>query len=186
MRLFVLILASVTLSVACRHASPALPSYGDVPSFKLTDQTGQPFNSKILEGKIWVADFMYTNCPGPCPRMASRMHQVQEATSKEPGVEFVSFTVDPVNDTPAVLTQYAKEHGASPTRWHFLTGPVPTLHQLCRYAFKLGNVDGSLEHSTKFVLVDGRFQIRGYYDSFDPDSIKQLETDIHALTSERT
>ena len=123
------------------------------PSY-LTAQDGQPFHSQALAGKIWVADFMYTTCPGPCPRMTSQMHDVQQAVLKVPDVHLVSFTVDPKNDTPAVLADYAKVHGASPAMWNFLTGPVATLQMLDRDVFKLGNVDGTLAHSTRFVLVD--------------------------------
>ena len=178
------LLGGLALLTACRPAPPPLPEYGAIPDFTLTDRGGQPFAGHSLRGKIWVADFMFTNCPGPCPRMSSRLHQVQEDTAKIADVALVSFTIDPANDTPAVLAGYAKEHAAS-ARWHFLTGPQATLHQLCRYAFKLGDVDGSLTHSTKFVLVDRNLQIRGYYDSFDPESMQQLEADIRRLEEAR-
>ena len=179
------LLAAMLVLCACRPAASNLPEYGEVPDFQLTDQNGHPFSGRSLAGKVWVADFFFSNCMGPCPRMTSRLHSVQEATKSLPGVEFASFTVDPANDTPAVLASYSKEHAAS-DRWKFLTGPQATLHNLCRYVFKLGNVDGSLTHSTKFVLIDRRMQIRGYYDSFDPDSIQQLESDIKALEREHT
>jgi protein SCO1/2 len=170
---------------ACRHAEP-LPSYGAVDDFHLTDQNGHPFEGRSLEGKIWVADFIYTQCPGPCPRMTSQMHQVQQATAKMQDVALVSFTVDPANDSPAVLAAYAKAHHAQHERWYFLTGPQATLNQVCRYELKLGNVDGSLDHSTRFVLVDSRSQIRGYYDTSEKGSIPKLIDDIHAIAGERS
>ena len=173
------------LYAGCRPPAPPLPEYGAVPDFELTDQAGRSFTGRAMAGKVWVADFMFTSCMGPCPRMSSRLHQVQESTAKLPGVELVSFTIDPRTDTPAVLKEYAKAHGAS-DRWFFLTGAQPTLHNLCRNVFKLGDVDGSLTHSTKFILIDRNRQIRGYYDSYDPDSLSQLESDVRAVARERT
>jgi protein SCO1 len=175
------ILASFSVLAACSRPAPKLDVFGDVPHFQLTSQDGKPFDSKTLAGKIWVADFFYTTCPGPCPRMTSQMHDVQNAVAKFPDVKIVSFTVDPKTDTPPVLATYAEEHGATPGLWYFLTGPVPTLQMLDRNAFKLGNVDGSLQHSTRFVVVDGKGQIRGYYETSEPSSIKKVIADVSAL-----
>lgn len=177
-------LLSAALTACSRHTSK-LEIFGDVPQFQLVAQDGQPFNSQVLAGKIWVADFIYTTCPGPCPRMTSQMHDVQNAVSDIADVRLVSFTIDPAEDTPPVLTAYAKAHGASPSIWYFLTGPAPTLQMLDRDAFKLGNIDGTLQHSTRFVLVDREGRIRGYYDTSDPSSISKVISDIRALARER-
>ena len=179
-----LTVALVSLA-GCRSETAGLDAFGTVPDFALTDQTGQRFAGKSMRGKVWVANFMFTNCMGPCPRMASRLHQIQQETAALAGVEIVSFTIDPANDTPVVLAAYAKQHAASPERWHFLTGPQSALHQLSRNVFKLGDVDGTLTHSTRFVLVDRAMEIRRSYDSFDPDDMKKLATDIGALSRER-
>ena len=80
-------------------------------------------------------------------------------------MRLVSFSVDPAEDTPPVLAAYAKTHGAAPSMWYFLTGPVATLQMLDRDAFKLGNIDATMQHSTRFVLVDRQGRIRGYYDT---------------------
>src|ERR1700683_4634501 len=88
-------------------AHAGLPSYSTVPDFTLTDQTGAAFNGTQLHGLIWVADFIYTTCPGPCPRRSSQMHEVQTSLSGIEGVRLVSFTIDPENDTPPVLAAYA-------------------------------------------------------------------------------
>lgn len=180
------IFAIAVLLTACRRNAPGLPSYGLVPDFQLTDQNGRHFDSKVLKGKIWVADFIFTNCPGVCPRMTAQMHQVQGAVNKMPEVRLVSFTVDPDRDTPPVLAAYAKRHHADTARWYFLTGPLPALNDLGRNVFKLGNVDGSLNHSTRFVLVDAHSQIRGYYDSSEAGSIPKLVAGVHALARERS
>jgi protein SCO1/2 len=171
---------------ACSRRAVTLETFGDIPQFDLIAQNGQPFHSQVLAGKIWVADFIYTTCPGPCPRMTSQMREVQDAVMKVSGVRLVSFTVDPANDTTPVLAAYAKMHGASPAMWYFLTGPMATLQMLDRDAFKLGDLDGTLQHSTRFVLVDRQGRIRGYYDTSEPSAIRKVISDIDALARERT
>jgi protein SCO1 len=171
--------------VSCSQSRSSLQVYYDVPQFQLTAQDGQAFDSKVLAGKIWVADFIYTTCPGPCPRMTSQMRQVQDAIEKMPDVKLVSFTVDPARDTPAVLAGYAKEHGASAEHWYFLTGAPAALQTLDRDVFKLGNLDASLEHSTRFVLVDRQSRIRGYYETSEAGNIPKLIGDIFALAREK-
>src|SRR5262249_17465749 len=81
-------------------------SYAAVPAFQLTNQNGQPFGSGQLAGKIWIADFVYTTCPGPCPMISNRMSELQKPLEKS-DVHLVSFSVDPEKDTPGVLRDYA-------------------------------------------------------------------------------
>jgi len=179
------VLALLAAAVACSQHTASLEVLGDIPQFELVSQDGQAFHSQTLAGKIWVADFIYTTCPGPCPRMTSQMREVQDAVLKIPDVRIVSFTVDPAKDTPPVLTEYAKTHGASSSIWYFLTGPVATLQMLDRDAFKLGNIDGTMQHSTRFVLVDRQGRIRGYYDTSESSAIPKVIADIYALARER-
>lgn len=168
------------LTLAGCSNAPDLPQLGDVPTFKLTDQANELFDSTRLNGRVWIADFMFTTCPGPCPRMTSQMHQVQMKLEGE-GIQLVSFTVDPEHDTPEALAAYAAKFKASPANWHFLTGSKVDLNYLAKDVFKLGVVDGSLEHSTRFVLVDGEGQIRGYYLTSEPDAIPNLIRDARSL-----
>ncbi len=116
--------------------------------------------------------------------MTSQMHEVQNAILKMPDVKLVSFTVDPARDTPQVLAVYAKVHGASPEHWYFLTGPPSALQKLDRDTFKLGNIGATLEHSTRFVLVDRKSRIRGYYDTSESQSIPKLIESVYALARE--
>jgi protein SCO1 len=115
---------------ACSRPPRDLPTFGAVAPFTLTSEAAQNFDSKTLEGKVWVADFIYTSCSGPCPRMGSQMRQVQNAFLTNPDVKLVSFTVDPANDTPQVLADYAKRMKAAPDSWRFLTGPPEQLERL--------------------------------------------------------
>jgi protein SCO1/2 len=180
MRPAFLLLAILT---GCNRSVP-LPEFGQIPPFELTAQTGQPFDSREIDGHIWVANFVFTTCPGPCPMMSHHMHGIQEATANTPGVKLVSFTVDPVHDTPPVLAEYARRFKADPVRWTFLTGDIARLNDLGLNAFKLNKVDGSLDHSTRFVLVDAHRRIRGFYLSSEEEFPKNLLRDVRRLQSE--
>ena len=177
---FLAILAALPALTGC-GSGPSLPSYGLVPDFELTDQTGQPFRSQDkLRGRVWVANLIFTSCMGPCPRMSAQMRQIRDATQGAKDRALVTLTIDPARDTPEVLAAYAKRFGAGPS-WYFLTGPMKSLDHLAYDVFHLGHIDGNLEHSTRFVLVDRQARIRGYYDSSDTESIKTLIADLNAL-----
>jgi protein SCO1/2 len=176
--------AAMVFLVGCQKREP-LPVLSTVPPFELTNEAGNPFGSANLAGKIWVADFIYTTCPGPCPRMSSQMRRIQELTASLPQVELVSITVNPEVDTPEVLAAYAKRYLANPARWHFLTGKLEALHRLKRDAFKLGDVTGNLEHSTRFVLIDRKGQVRAYYATLDGDPVPLVVADVRLLAEEK-
>ncbi len=179
--LFVVVLLSGILGTGCSRRQP-LPVLGQVPKFELTDQTGKSFGRSALDGHVWIADFIYTHCEGPCPRMTSHMRAMQKRT--DPSVRLVSFSVDPANDTPAVLEAYGKQFGADDSRWKFLTGDAAVLDKLDRDAFHLGNLGAGLTHSTRFVLVDKTGRIRGYYGIAQGDPSSQVSTDAERLEKE--
>jgi len=161
-------------------------AYGSVPEFELTNQDGRAFGSTQLRGKIWIADFIYTTCPGPCPMISSRMSELQKPLEKT-DVHLVSFTVDPGKDTPQVLRSYAEKLQAEPGRWDFLTGPQSTIYNLSRNGFKLavGEEKGVPIHSTRMILVDRHGVIRGYYDAAEADAVTKLVADTTHLLREQ-
>jgi protein SCO1 len=164
-------------------AQKPLPVIGSVPAFQLTDQLGRNFDSSALKGHVWVADFIFTNCEGPCPRMSSHMRALQGKTDS--AVKLISFTVDPARDTPAVLADYAKKFEDDSNKWLLLTGQVATLNMLDEDAFKLGSVGGdAVEHSTYFALVDKKGQIRGMYGLSNGDPVAKIASDAERLEKE--
>lgn len=171
----------VILLAGCAQEKP-LPVFGEVPHFELTDQKGRLFTRADLDGHIWIADFIFTNCPGPCPRMSSKMHSVQTATPSD--VKLVSFTIDPARDTPEVLAAYSRNFAADESRWSFLTGSISALNRLSMDTFHLGTVGGNLDHSTRFVLVDAKGRIRATYISGDADLLARISADIKRLGRE--
>jgi cytochrome oxidase Cu insertion factor (SCO1/SenC/PrrC family) len=166
-----------------RHRTLSL--YGPAPAFELTNQNGQPFGSEQLHGKVWIADFIYTTCPGPCPIISMRMSELQKPLEKT-DVHLVSFTVDPQTDTPDVLRAYGERYQAQAGRWDFLTGAQSAIYNISRNGFKLAASNGTDEkgvpvHSTRMVLVDRHGQIRGYYDATQADAMTKLLADANHL-----
>lgn len=147
----------------------------------MTDSEGRPFNRASLAGNVWVADFIYTNCPTECPRMTAEMHRLEKQLRGDKDVRFVSISVDPARDTPPVLHEFARRFGGPTDRWIFLTGSPATIHLIAYQTFHVGDVIGKIEHSTKFILVDKQGDIRGYYSSLYDDDRAQLLKDINAL-----
>jgi cytochrome oxidase Cu insertion factor (SCO1/SenC/PrrC family) len=172
-----------------RLTSRNIATYGSVPAFQLTNQDGQPFGSTNLANKIWIADFVFTSCPGPCPMISSRMSELQKPLENT-DVHLVSFTVDPDKDTPEVLRNYADRLKAQPGRWDFLTGNRSAIYELSQKGFKLAATNGKDEmgmpvHSTRLVLVDRHGQIRGYYDATAADAVTKLLADTNHLLREQ-
>lgn len=157
-----------------------LPS--QLPDFALTNQQGQPFGLAELEGKIWVADFIFTHCLTICPPMTLEMARLQSDFVEEP-VYFVSFSVNPERDTPEVLSRYAKRYGADERRWHFLTGEKERIYQLAKEGFSLaaGHKGSDILHSTRFALVTPDGKIYGHYDSRSKPALLRLRRDINTL-----
>jgi len=176
-------LAPVILSLlwlsGCSNQASKLPKYDHVPEFTMTEAGGQTFHSSELNGKVWVADFIYTNCPAECPLMSSKMKKFSEQVN--PDVRLVSISVDPARDTPAALKAFAAHYAAPTPQWKFLTGTPETVHLLAWSTFHVGDLISKMQHSTKFALVDRQGFIRGYYSSFDPEGIPALLNDADAL-----
>lgn len=171
-----------------------LDSFGAVPDFSLTDQAGRATTRKELLGQPWVADFIFTRCGGPCPRMSERMARMAAAPGHDSRVRFVSFTVDPEYDTPAVLNEYAAALGANPEQWRFLTGSRAEILHLSIDGFHLAMGDAEVDsatalmnvaHSTRFILVDAGGIIRGYYDGEDDAAVAALNRDLKGLVRTR-
>src|SRR5262249_9364858 len=121
-----------------------------------------------------------------CPMMSSQMKRVQIQTAGSPDVKLVSITVDPKNDTPPVLAEYAQHFKADPARWFFLTGDPASLNDLGLNGFKLNGVDGSLAHSTRFVLVDRHRRMRGIYPAGEDGLVTRVVHDVNQLEREKS
>ena len=159
--LAVLLLAALKLRGA---AAQALPVYGQIADFALTNQDGRAVSLADLRGHVWVADIIFTRCPGPCPMMTRQMKELQDALPPDSQAKLVTLTTDPDFDTPPVLKTYAERFGADPKRWMFLTGTKAEIAKLAIDSLKLTAIEKKPEerespedlfvHSTIFVIAD--------------------------------
>lgn len=153
-----------------------------VPDFSLTNQKGEPLGLSDMVGKIWIADFIFTNCPTICPAMTQEMARLQSEFVADP-IYFVSFSVDPERDTTEVLTRYAKAYGADDRRWYFLTGDKAHIYQLAEQGFSLAarHMGSGIPHSPRFVLVKADGNIHDYYNSQSKPAMLRLRRDVKTL-----
>lgn len=204
-RILILLLAAAALLLvlfAPNRRATELPVIGQVPDFALTDQQGRPFVASALEGRPWIVAFLYTTCPGPCPLLLARAKGVQSRLGDGSDVGMLVVSVDPANDTPAVLAEYSQAHGLDPDAWTLVTGEVEDIVSLVREGFLLAigpaaemladgtspeelreiiATQGPVVHSTRLVLVDRQRRIRGTYESADTDAVDRLLADAASL-----
>ncbi|MBA4496143.1 SCO family protein [Paenactinomyces guangxiensis] len=162
-----------------------------VPDFTFTDQNGKSFGLKDLKGKVWLADFIFTRCPNVCPPMTANMAKVQKHLNQSGvDVSFVSFSVDPDYDKPAVLKKFAEEHNAILQNWTFLTGyKLEEIQPIAKETFK-GNIIHQkgpspdvpvlVNHPTQFYLIDGTGKVVKFYDGLKPNP-EQILKDVKEL-----
>lgn len=171
-----------------------LPVISQVSSFGLTNQLGKVLSASDLSGKVWVANVIFTHCPGPCREMSKRMERLQEQLKGEPLARFVSLTADPVVDTPEVLHRYAALYHADPARWFFLTGPKADIVKLAIDDLKLTvvdkeerlrqSVDDLFIHSTISVVVDKHGRLRAAVEALEPGAIEKIRDIVLQLIAE--
>ena len=186
--LFVLLAASVPQ--AWGHAAKAngrLPTVGPAPQFALTSQSGERLALGDLRGKVLAVTFIYATCKDTCPLLTAKMAMLQRKLGKDfgPRVRFVSITVEPEVDTPAVLSGYAKRFDADPAGWSFLTGTSAGIQDVVRRygAFAKRLAPGDVDHLFLTSLVDRKGMLRVQYLGyrFDPD---EMYRDLKALLQE--
>lgn len=153
-----------------------------LPEFSYFSHHETDFFNGQLTGKVSVANFIFTKCPGICPVMTRRMHELYSEFETEDRVQFVSFSVDPERDSLQALQYYAKKWEVKDRRWHFLRTDS-TIQSLYEQGFKLG---GELPygHSGAFVLIDNNAVLRGYYHYDDEAELALLRDDIQLIIDE--
>jgi len=159
--------------------------YDRVPDFQLVERSGQPLARKDLLGKVWVGEFIFTRCAGACPVMVSRMMSLYK---KVPEATYVSFTVDPANDTPEVLRNYVKNNSL-PQEWLFATGTYDQIQDLAKNGFKLSMGPGSsaeepIIHSDRLVIVDRYGRQRASVSTSNLEAMDLLEAELRKVLAE--
>lgn len=210
------VLIIVILCIACNEQKPEssrvanLPYYKDasftphwlvpgseeekgfhkISDFKLTNQLGEGIDKTAFKGKIYIADFFFTTCPGICLKMTSSMAKIQSEFLNNPAVMLLSHSVTPGIDSVSVLKKYAENKGVVSGKWHLVTGSRKDIYDLGRKQYFVENDLGEMKteddflHTENFLLIDKDQHIRGIYNSLNRASMGQLKIDIYALLKE--
>lgn len=211
------LLAGLMLLAGCSRTHPApvsagwLPFYADpaftphwispessrlarfhrIPPFRLTNQRAELVTEATVEGKIYVANFMFTGCSGICPKTTRNLLGVQRAFAGDEAVRFLSHSVTPNSDTPETLRAFGDRYNIDHDQWDMVTGTRAEIYRLGRSAYfadeDLGTTrrEGDFLHTENFILVDDRRYIRGVYNGLNQASVSSLVEDVRALKKEQ-
>lgn len=190
----------VTQSFKKQHDRP--PILGRLEKdLELTERSGRRVRLGELRGKILVGGYVYTRCPRGCALVVSKMKELYDEIGAEPGVQFLSFTVDP-DDTPGNMSEFATRFGITGDNWWFLNGPKDDVRNYLTQQFKFAGVkeipekdrlnpDDKYLHDMKVALVDHEGHVRGHYDiaNFDPEYARfwaeKIRKDLRYLLGEQ-
>ncbi|RCS41078.1 SCO family protein [Bremerella cremea] len=154
------------------------PQPGGMTSFQLTDSLEQPFDSKSLDGDVWLGSFFYTACPGACLMQNLEIAKLRN-DFKDRGLKIVSITCDPENDTPAMLAGYASRFQADPNRWHFVRGDFDYIQKIGQEFFNI-KVEKQY-HSDRVFLVDREGKVIDSYRTSQPEQMKALHQKLEKM-----
>jgi protein SCO1/2 len=164
--------------------------FHQIRPFTLINQENKTFTEKDLDGKICVADFFFTSCPGICPKMTNSMAEIQKEFFNDDEILILSHSVTPEKDSVSVLKKYASEKKINFKRWKLLTGSKDEIYDLGRKYYFIEEDEGVNKdndvflHTENFILLDKQRHIRGIYNGLDPNSIQDLIRDIKVLKAE--
>lgn len=161
-----------------------------IPAFSFTNQNGEAVTEKTVEGKIYVADFIFTKCGSICPKMTANMGILQEKFKQDDDVLLLSHSVTPGIDSVPVLKKYAINKGVISGKWHLLTGNENDIYRLAKKEYYAGDTIGYYQtgneflHTENFILVDKHRRIRGVYNGTLALEMERLIEDIGTLKKE--
>ena len=176
-----------------------LKVYRTVPEFTLIERSGRKVTLADLKGKVWVAQFFYSECRDICPLIVPQMGLLHLEYKTDPefrsDIRFVSITVDPERDTPQALAKFADRFSADPELWLFLTGDKAVIYRLTQEGFKVGmgeaenppevkkktGEEKEIFHSSRLIIVDRQARIRGYYSGIEAEAMVRLRSDLKKL-----
>ena len=160
-----------------------------VNDFEFINQNGLVVNEQTIEGKIYIAEFFFTTCPGICPILTKHTKKIQDEFLNDHDILILSHTVYPEHDSVSVLYAFGKQHNINSEKWHLLTGSKQDLYTISRkgyfaisYQPDLSN-DGFI-HTENVVLVDKQRRLRGIYNGTNVHEMNRLIEDIYLLKKE--
>jgi protein SCO1/2 len=160
-----------------------------IDDFSLINQNNEIVTNETYDGKIYIADFFFSTCPGICPIMKENMIVLQNEFISDDDILLLSHTVTPEIDSVSVLKKYSKEKGVLDSKWNMVTGDKKQIYNLARKSYLVAeDIESPIEydmiHTENFVLVDTKRRIRGFYDGTNNDAMDNLINDIKILKKE--
>jgi protein SCO1/2 len=161
-----------------------------IADFSFLDQDSTLISQKVIEGKIHIANFIFTTCGSICPKMTTNLKIVNDSLKNHSDIVLLSYSVTPWIDTPAVLKNYKAKNEITNPNWHFLTGSKNDIYKLARKSYfaeeDIGFSKDSTEflHTEHFILVDKTKRIRGIYNGTLSLEMQQMLDDIKTLEKE--
>jgi len=171
-----------------------------VPEFSFLNQDSLLISNRDYEGKVFVVEFFFATCPSICPIMNTNLVQIQNELTSFEDYGVASFTINPENDTPRVLKEYAERYEIKNLDWHLLTGDKEAVYDLANRGFNIFaaedyRAEGGFEHSGSVALIDRKGFIRSrkdqfgnvivYYDILEKEGVEILKEDIVKLLKEK-
>ena len=162
-----------------------------IDNFSLLNQNNAIITNETYDGKIYIADFFFTTCPGICPIMKENMITLQDEFIDDDNILLLSHTVMPEIDSVKVLKKYSQEKGVVDSKWNLVTGDKKQIYNLARKSYLVAediasSNDYEMIHTENFVLVDSKRRIRGFYDGTDKNVMSNLINDIKILKREES
>lgn len=167
-----------------------LAGFHAIPDFRFTNQWGETVTQDAVQGKLYVASFFFTTCPGICPTLRSRLEKVHAAYKNDDAVLILSHSIRPSTDSVEILKQYADKNGIEGDSWQLLTGDQSATYALAKSAYfaseDLGNIQNTEDflHTENLLLIDQHRRIRGIYNGLSRSSVNYLISDIAVLKQE--
>ncbi|WP_082235630.1 SCO family protein [Halobacillus massiliensis] len=186
----ILVITSFLFLASCGQKELEEPLEWEIGNIEGTTQSNEDFAVEDMEGKVWIADFIFTSCNTVCPPMTRNMSQLQkEFKEQDIDVEFVSFSVDPEVDTPEKLNEFAEAHGADLDNWTFVTGYEQNeIEQYGQESFRsvTSKPEGAdqVTHGSSFFLVSQDQQIMKYYNGDKDVPYEQIVEDAEILLNQ--
>jgi protein SCO1 len=173
------------------YGKVGLPKLSRVQPFSFQDQKGERITNQDVAGKVYVAEFFFTTCPGICPKMNTNLRPVYERYKNEPNFMILSHTVNPSTDSVSRMKHYADSLGVDAGHWVFLTGPKDSLYLAARLSYLLDDpknnlspIDEQFIHTQFFALVDKNGNVRSIVDGLKKDELAEMQKEIDELLKE--
>jgi protein SCO1 len=168
-----------------------LPVLSKVQSFSFLDQNGDRITNNDVEGKVYLAEFFFTTCPGICPKMNTNLRPVYDKYKNERNFLILSHTVNPSTDSVGRLKHYADSLGVDASHWIFLTGKKDSLYLAARVSYLLDDpknnispLDEQFIHTQYFALVDKKGRVRSIIDGLNKEELIEMQKQIDELLKE--